>query len=92
MKTSLALAALLVVGVSGAASAQSAAQNFTYKAPSGMFGEGTTKWQMYQFMETDQSRLHGDLATGSVSTSSSNDQSYPRPGERTASPRRPTAR
>jgi ABC-type transport system substrate-binding protein len=96
MKTTIGLAALILAGLCGAASAQTAQQNFSYKAPSGMFSEGTTKWGMYQFMESDAERMakvrsgEGDVATGALSTSSS--QSYPRPGERSTSPRRPTSR
>ena len=81
-----------------AAHAQTAAENFSYKAPSGMFSEGTTKWQTYQLMHADAERRarlqSGDSvgATGSLSSSSSNAQSYPRPGESTAGARRRTAR
>ena len=55
-----------------AASAQTAAENFGYKTPSGMFGEGTAKWQLYKFMHEDRERVEamrrndGNLATGSV--------------------------
>ena len=92
MKTSFVLAALIAAGLSSAASAQSAANNFSYKAPSGMFSEGTTKWQNYQFMENDaEKRAQGDISTGAISNSSSSGQSYPRPGERSSSPRRTTS-
>jgi hypothetical protein len=79
-----------------AAAAETAAENFSYKAPSGMFGEGTTKWQMYQFVESDTERTAklraGETATGALSNSSSNAESYPRPGEYTAGTRRRTSR
>jgi hypothetical protein len=79
-----------------AALAQPAAENFSYKAPSGMFSEGTTKWQMYQFIESDAERTAklraGETATGSLSTSNSNTQSYPRPGEPTTGVQRRTSR
>jgi hypothetical protein len=96
MKTSLVVAALIATGMCSAASAQTAAENFSYKAPSGMFSEGTTKWQMYQFVESDADKMARlkagqPTATGALSSSSSNQQSYPRPGERTSSPRRPTS-
>jgi hypothetical protein len=97
MKTGLVLGALLLTAVGTAASAQTAKENFSYKAPSGMFSEGTTKWQMFQFIESDaertaQLRDGGDIATGSLSTSNSNGQSYPRPGESSQGARRPTSR
>lgn len=79
-----------------AAAAETAAENFSYKAPSGMFSEGTTKWQMYQFMQSDAERTAklrtGDTATGSISNSNSNAESYPRPGEYTAGTQRRTSR
>jgi hypothetical protein len=57
------LAASIALSVS--ALAQTAAENFNYSAPSGMFNEGTTKWQMFRFMHEDRERMQG-LATGSV--------------------------
>ena len=68
-----------------------------YSAPSGMFSEGTTKWQMFQFMASDAERTAKlnagqPTSTGSLSTSSSNAQSYPRPGESTSGAVRPTRR
>ncbi|HEV7873494.1 MAG TPA: hypothetical protein VGO82_05110 [Enterovirga sp.] len=79
-----------------ATAAETAAENFSYKAPSGMFSEGTTKWQMYQFVESDAERTAklraGETATGSLSNSNSNAESYPRPGEYTAGVRRRTSR
>jgi Spy/CpxP family protein refolding chaperone len=95
--TTIALGAALVIAPASAF-AQSAAENYSYKAPSGMFSEGTTKWQMYQFMAADAERTErmraGEdvTATGSLSNSSSNEQSYPRPGERSRGASRPTSR
>ena len=94
-KTMMAVFALSLL-TPAAASAQTAAENFSYKAPSGMFSEGTTKWQMYQFIESDAERTAklraGETATGALSNSSSNAESYPRPGEYTAGTRRRTSR
>lgn len=97
MRTGLMISALALLALTSAASAQTAKENFSYKAPSGMFSEGTTKWQMYQFLESDAEHMAAvragrDTPTGSLSTSSSNGQSYPRPGESSTSSRRPTAR
>ena len=97
MTRSLVIGSLLAVALSSAASAQTAKENFSYKAPSGMFSEGTTKWQMYQFMEADAERMAEikagkSTSTGSLSTSTSNSESYPRPGENSRSVRRPTSR
>lgn len=79
-----------------ASAAETTAENFSYKAPSGMFSEGTSKWQTYQFIEADAERTAklraGETATGSISNSSSNAQSYPRPGEPTAGTQRRTSR
>ena len=62
-------AALLLAPV--AASAQTAAENFSYREPSGMFGEGHAKWQLYKFIHEDRERVEAmqrdrNLATGSV--------------------------
>jgi hypothetical protein len=97
MKSAIAMSALMLLALTSAASAQTAKENFSYKAPSGMFSEGTTKWGMYQFLESDAEnranlRAGRDSSTGSLSTSSSNGQSYPRPGESSTSPRRRTSR
>lgn len=87
-----------LLAVPAAASAQSAAEIYSYKAPSGMFSEGTTKWQMFQYMATDAERTaqmragEDATATGSLSNSSSNEQSYPRPGERSRAVNRRTSR
>jgi hypothetical protein len=88
--------ALLFTGVACGAQAQTASENYSYKAPSGMFSEGTTKWQMFQFMASDAEKIAklraGPTATtGSLSTSSSDEESYARPGEAQRSPRRRTA-
>jgi hypothetical protein len=97
MTRSIVLGSVVLLALSGVASAQTAKENFSYKAPSGMFSEGTTKWQMYQFMQSDAERMAEIKAgkptdTGSLSTSSSNGQSYPRPGENSTSERRRTSR
>lgn len=70
----------------GAAQAQGAAENYSYSAPSGMFSEGTTKWQMYRFMAEDAERTRqlqaGEpLSTGSIQGSSTEGEQYRRPGE-----------
>jgi hypothetical protein len=96
MKTTMmALVGLSLLALPAAA-AETTAENFSYKAPSGMFSEGTTKWQMYQFMQSDAERTAklraGETATGSISNSSSNAQSYPRPGEPTTGAQRRTSR
>ena len=71
MRKMIMLGAALMLAPA-AASAQTAAENFGYKTPSGMFGEGTAKWQLYKFMHEDRERVEamrrndGNLATGSV--------------------------
>ena len=51
-KTTLLLAGATLLAAT-AASAQSAKEIYSYKAPSGMFSEGTTKWDMFRFMAID---------------------------------------
>ncbi|GJD53842.1 hypothetical protein OPKNFCMD_6621 [Methylobacterium crusticola] len=77
-KTILLLAGTMAL-VATAAAAQTAKENFSYKAPSGMFSEGTTKWDMYRFMHQDAERQRElarsgvrdePAATGSVRTTS----------------------
>lgn len=51
-KTTLLLAGATLLAAT-AASAQSAKEIYSYKARSGMFSEGTTKWDMYRFMAVD---------------------------------------
>ena len=74
------------------ASAQSAAEIYSYKAPSGMFGDGTFQWNLYRYMTEDaeyRERLRNDpdLATGSVNPPVSsqgtavNGDQVARPGE-----------
>ena len=64
----LAIGAALVAAAP--AFAQSAKENFSYQTPSGMFGDGTFKWNMYRFMHEDRERTSalGDAAqfTGSI--------------------------
>jgi hypothetical protein len=80
----IALAAALLAP--SVASAQTAKENFSYSAPSGMFGDGTTKWQLFRFIEEDQERLAAlragqePTATGSIQGSANSD-SVRRPGE-----------
>ncbi len=69
-----------------AASAQTAAETYSYSAPSGMFSEGTTKWQMYRFMAEDAERTArlragDDVATGSVQGTAVSTDQVRRPGE-----------
>ncbi|ACA15747.1 hypothetical protein M446_1222 [Methylobacterium sp. 4-46] len=68
-KSILLLAGVMTLAAS-AASAQSAKERYSYKAPSGMFSEGTTKWEMYRFMNEDAERTRaynaGLAATGSA--------------------------
>ena len=65
-KTTLLLAgaALFAVNAAGMtpAQAQSAKENYSYKAPSGMFSEGTTKWDMYRFMAIDHEQQEAKVA------------------------------
>ena len=67
--------------------AQTAKENFSYSAPSGMFGDGTAKWQMFRFIEEDQERTaalragQDPTATGSVQGSATSNESVRRPGE-----------
>lgn len=97
-KVTSVLAAALIA-VPGLASAQSAAEIYSYKAPSGMFGEGTAKWQMFRYLTEDQEyrdRLRaereadGGITTGSVRPPVSsqgtavNGEQVARPGERGA--------
>lgn len=75
------------------ASAQTAAERFSYSAPSGMFSEGTTKWQNYRFLFEDQERTARfnagqPTSTGSVQGSAINTETYRRPGEASPKPRR----
>ena len=81
----LALAA--AVALPSAGFAQTAKENFSYSAPSGMFSEGTAKWQLFRFIEEDQERtaaLHAGqdpTATGSIQGSATSNESVRRPGE-----------
>lgn len=98
-KTILAAGAALVLLAPTASSAQTAKEIFTYKAPSGMFGEGTFLWNMYRYMTEDAElreklRRDRDLATGSVDRvpetaqgTAVGTEQVARPGER--GPRRP---
>ena len=63
-----------------AAFAQTVKENYRYSAPSGMFGEGTAKWQTYRTMQEDRERLLG-LSSGSVQGATTSQESVRRPGE-----------
>ncbi|MGF3022811.1 hypothetical protein ACQVP2_08275 [Methylobacterium aquaticum] len=76
-KTTLLIAGATLLAATTAsipsAQAQSAREIYSYKAPSGMFSEGTTKWDMYRFMAIDHEDHEKQLAaaqaaaqTGSV--------------------------
>ena len=92
IRTVMAAAAALVF-TAGVSLAQTARENYGYKAPSGIFGEGTAKWNMFRFMAEDAERrnaLHsgGDIATGSIQGSAVNPEQVARPGETGARRRR----
>lgn len=55
--------------------------NFSYSAPSGMFGEATTKWQNFRFMFEDKARMAG-AAGPSIQGSAVSSETVRRPGER----------
>ena len=65
-------------------------ENYSYSAPSGAFGDGTFKWQMFRFMAEDRERVlalraGGDpAATGSIQGSATTNESV-------AAPARPAA-
>jgi hypothetical protein len=88
----LALTTTLALG-SPALAATTAAENFSYSAPSGAFGDGTFKWQMFRFMAEDRERVlalragRDPAATGSIQGSATTNESVRRPGE--AGRRRP---
>ena len=73
MMIALTAAALLAPA---AASAQSAADGFSYKEPSGMFGEGHTLWQLYGFIHQDKERTARFNATRELSTGSIRQPTY----------------
>lgn len=81
----LALAAALLAP--SAVMAQTAKENFSYSAPSGMFGDGTTKWQLFRFIEEDAERTaalragRDPDATGSIQGSATDTETVRRPGE-----------
>ncbi|ACL56953.1 conserved hypothetical protein [Methylobacterium nodulans ORS 2060] len=68
-KSTLLLASVAVLAATSA-SAQTAKEIFSYKAPSGMFSEGTTKWELFRFMHEDAERRRAisasPTATGST--------------------------
>lgn len=86
----LAVLGLVATGAVPALAAETAKENYSYTAPSGMFSEGTTKWQMYRFMAEDAERtraLNQGLTTGSVPStvqgSAINDETVGQRGRRT---------
>jgi hypothetical protein len=85
-----ALGAIALLAAAPALAAETAKENYSYTAPSGMFSEGTTKWQMYRFMAEDAERtraLNQGLSTGSVPStvqgSAINDETVGQRGRRT---------
>ncbi|MFL5317514.1 MAG: hypothetical protein ACJ8A0_20835 [Microvirga sp.] len=64
-----------------------AKENFSYSAPSGAFGDGTFKWQMFRFMAEDRERVlalrarQDPAATGSIQGSAATNWSVSRPSE-----------
>lgn len=68
-----------------AATAQTARENFSYSTPSGMFGDGMFKWNMYRFMHEDRENMEklraGQETTGSIQGSATNPDTARRPGE-----------
>ena len=82
--------ALATLASTAAPAAPTAKENYSYTAPSGMFSEGTTKWQMYRFMAEDWERtraMNQGLTTGSVPLtnqgSTVTDEQVGQPGRRT---------
>jgi hypothetical protein len=88
----LALTTALALG-SPVLAETTAKENFSYSAPSGAFGDGTFKWQMFRFMAEDRERVlalragRDPPATGSIQGSATTNESVRRPGE--AGRRRP---
>ncbi|KMO29419.1 hypothetical protein VQ02_29675 [Methylobacterium variabile] len=66
-KATLLLAGATLLAAT-AASAQSAKEICSYKAPSGMFSEGTTKWDMYRFMAVDHEQQEAASRTAAMPT------------------------
>jgi hypothetical protein len=82
----LALTTSLALG-SPAFAETTAQENYSYSAPSGAFGDGTFKWQMFRFMAEDRERVlalragRDPAATGSIQGSATTNESVRRPGE-----------
>lgn len=51
------LAFLTSVLCCAGAGGETVTELFAYRAPSGMFGEGTFKWQLYRFFFEDRERM-----------------------------------
>lgn len=85
--TRLILTAAAALALSATvAPAQTARENYSYSAPSGMFGDGTWKWNLYRFIAEDAERVEKMRAgqpseTGSIQGSATNGETVRRPGE-----------
>ena len=81
----LALTTTLALG-SPALAETTAAENYSYRAPSGSFSDGTFKWEMFRFMAEDRERVlalragRDPAATGSIQGSATTNWSVSRPG------------
>ena len=81
------LVLVAALALPSAAFAQAVKENFSYSAPSGMFSEGTAKWQLFRFIEEDQERTaalragQDPVATGSIQGSATSNETVRRPGE-----------
>jgi len=88
----LALTTTLALG-SPALAETTAAENYSYRAPSGSFSDGTFKWEMFRFMAEDRERVlalrarQDPVAIGSIRGITRTNWSVRRPGE--AGRRRP---
>ncbi|MFH6786468.1 MULTISPECIES: hypothetical protein [Methylobacterium] len=68
-KTTLLLAGAALLAAAApirSAQAQSAKEIYSYKAPSGMFSEGTTKWDMFRFMAVDHEQQEARAAAAAA--------------------------
>ena len=82
----LALTTTLALG-SPVLAETTAAENYSYRAPSGAFSDGTFKWEMFRFIAEDRERVlalrarQDPAATGSIEGSATTNESVRRPGE-----------
>jgi hypothetical protein len=87
MTRSIALALAATLLLPGTVSAQTTKENFSYSAPSGIFGEGTAKWQFYRFIHEDRERTEALRAgrdpevTGSIQGSATSNETVRQRGE-----------